>query len=66
MIEQGKTLYSVPDLATKWGQPESRIRHALQTYKIGPAVRVGITRLFSEEQLFEIHAAVKRVEGRAK
>ena len=54
-------LYTIGDLARQWGIRRDRLAYAIGRADIQPARRVGITRLFSTEQLPQIQAAVMRV-----
>ena len=54
-------LYTVGDLSREWGIRRDRLAYAIGRADIQPARRIGITRLFTPEQLPAIKAAVMRV-----
>jgi len=60
-----KKLFTICDLALMLGHPRGRIAHACDIYGIAPCQRAGTTKLFAENQLSEVRAAVSRVAARS-
>lgn len=59
-----KAFLTVRDVARQLREPTHRVVYALREYRIDPAQRAGIIRLFTPDQLATIAAAVKRVRER--
>lgn len=59
-------LLTLTQVADEIGERPSRVRHAVNTYRIEAAQRAGIVRLFRRDQVGEIRAAVRRVAERAR
>ena len=51
---------TIPEIARQIGEPVHRVTYAIMRYDIRPAMRAGIIRLFSMEQLPTIEAALRR------
>ena len=58
-------LFSLQDVARRLGKPYHVVRYAVAAVDLQPAQRVGIVRLWTEEQIAEIVDAMGRV-GKAK
>jgi hypothetical protein len=53
--------FTVGELSSKWGIRRDRLSYAIERAGIKPCRRVGITRLFSVDQLPAIEGAVAKV-----
>ena len=58
------TLLTIGQIAARLGVPTHRVDYAVRTYSIKPIARAGILRVFSEDQIGRIAAAVRRCESR--
>ncbi len=51
-------------IVERTGEPPHRVKYAIDAYHIKPVMRIGITRVWSEDQLGAIRSALARVAGR--
>ena len=58
------THLTLGDVARRLKLPANRVDYAIRAYRIEPVARAGILRLFSEDQLERIAAAVRRCASR--
>jgi hypothetical protein len=54
-------LLTVGDLRRETGEPDHRIKYALQSYAIEPVGRIGNLRVWSRDQLPHIKSALRRI-----
>ena len=57
-----KTL-TIPDIAREKGIPAWRVRYALESRRVEPAGRCGISRFWTDAQAAEIDRALAEVSG---
>jgi hypothetical protein len=61
---QASDILTMGDLRRETGEPEHRLKYALQTHNISPVARAGIVRLWARHQLPEIKSALTRTAER--
>ena len=60
------TLFTLGQLAERLDVPTHRLKYAIETNRIKPRFRVGITRVWVEEDLPGIRSALARVASNGK
>ena len=55
------TLLTLGQIAERLDVPAHRVKYAIDVYRVKPRLRVGITRVWAEEDLPRIRSAVNRV-----
>jgi hypothetical protein len=56
--------YTLPDIARRLDAKLHRVRYVVQEYRIEPAERIGIIRLWGDAQVDAIRAALRRTDQR--
>ena len=57
-------LYTASQIADQLGEPPQRVCYIVRKYRLKPAQRVGIIRLFSEEQIEAIRQGLYGIQIR--
>lgn len=57
---------TIRQLAQRLAEPEHRVRYAVESRNIQPAARAGAVRLFSENQVPAIRAAIDSLANRMR
>ncbi len=58
-------LYTASQIADQLGEPPQRVTYIIRKYRLKPASRVGIIRLFSEEQIKAIKQGLYGIQIRS-
>lgn len=56
-------LFTVGQLADRFGVSNHQLKYAIDQYRIEPTTRVGIIRVWSEEKIPQIRNALDRIAG---
>jgi hypothetical protein len=56
--------FTVSQMADKWGEPPQRISYIISKHRIKPVQRIGIIRLFSQQQAEAIKPALYNMQIR--
>ena len=62
--KMGNTLFTVGQIADQLNQPPARIAYMISKFRIKPTQRVGILRLFSQEQVKGIKQSLSKMNKR--
>lgn len=63
MVEQSE--YTVGEIADQLAEPPARVAYIIAKYRLKPVRRVGIIRLFSEQQIGVIREGLFNIQIRA-
>ena len=64
MAQATARLHTIGEIARSEGVPAHRISYAVDSYRIEPTQRAGIIRMFSDEKVEVIRAALRRIADR--
>lgn len=59
------TLYTASEISDIFGEPPQRITYIIRKYRLKPIQRIGIIRLFSEEQVKTIKQGLYGIQIRS-
>jgi hypothetical protein len=57
-------LFTASQIADKFGEPPQRVTYIIRKYRLKPVQRIGIIRLFSEEQMDAIKQGLYNIQIR--
>jgi hypothetical protein len=63
---ENANLYTASQIADRLGEPPQRITYIIRKYRLKPVQRIGIIRLFSEEQVKAIKQGLYGIQIRSE
>ena len=64
--QANQDLLTLGQIARRLGVPAHRLKYAIEEYRIDPVRRIGVLRVWSEDDISRMVSALRRIESRRR